>query len=259
MIDLHSHVLPGLDDGARDIRGALAMARAACADGIGAVVATPHIDHVHAVAPLAVLEAAIGLRRALRAAEVPLRVLTGGELTPARAAELSDPELRAVALGASACVLLECPLRRGGPPLEEALFSLSLRGFRVLLAHPERSPDLMGDVDRVRELVGRGALCSLTAGGVLGRFGARPREFAQRLLDAGLVHNLASDGHDVRSRPLALRLALGVAARGRGGEALGAWLGHDVPAALLEDRVLPPRPAAEGRASSGGRRRRGRR
>lgn len=258
MIDLHAHALPGLDDGPRDATAALAIARAAHDDGIETVVATPHIDHVHGVAPLDVLRAALSLRRTLTAAGVPLQLLTGGEVTVARAAELSDAELRAVALGAGSCVLLECPLRRGGPSLEEALFTLTLRGFRVLLAHPERSPDLLGDVPRVHELVERGALCSLTAGGVLGRFGARGREFSQRLLDAGLVHNVASDGHDTGGRPVALRLALGVAARGRGGEAMARWLARDVPLALLEDRALPARPAPQGRVESGCRGRRGR-
>lgn len=247
MIDLHSHVLPGLDDGARTQEDALAMARAAVQDGISCVVATPHIDHVHDLGPLDVLRAGLELRRLLGREGVPLELLTGGEVTALRALELSDSELRALALGTSSWVLLECPLTRGGVTLEEALFALELRGFRALLAHPERSPHLLGDSARVRELVDRGALCSITAGSLLGRFGLPARTFALELLDRGLVHNVGSDGHDAARRPLALGKALDAvvfAHPNRPG--LRHWLGDDVPRALLSDRappVLPPPPA----------------
>lgn len=249
MIDLHAHLLPGIDDGPTTTDEAVAMARAARDDGIETVVTTPHVDHVHGVDPFAILNGALRLRAALVEAGVELKVLTGAEVTILRAAEMTDLELGSVALGTSRCVLLECPLRRGGGSVEEALFALDLRRFTVLLAHPERSPDLLGDVDRVRELVERGAYCSITAGSILGRFGPLARTFAFRLLGEGLVHNIASDGHDNRKRPMALRLALGVAGRtADDGDALAHWLARDVPLALLADRPLPPAPAPAQRA-----------
>ncbi len=254
MIDLHCHLLPGLDDGPGSVEESVRMARAALEDGVDCLVATPHIDHVHHVEPQHILESTLALRRALREVDLPLRVLTGGEVTIARAAELSDAELRAVALGTSSWVLLECPLVRGAGSLEETVFSLQLRGFRALLAHPERSPQLMGDVDRVEELVRRGALCSVSGGALLGRFGSMARVFARKLLDQGLVHNVGSDAHDGEKRPPTLARALEAAVTGASRHPVTArWLGHDVPEALLADGPLPPRPVP-GRWRGGARR-----
>lgn len=245
MIDLHSHLLPGLDDGPRTDAEALVMARRARKDGITSVVATPHIDHVHGVTAADVLRAGLALRRMLAAAQVEVNVLTGGEVTAMRASELSDSELRAVALGSSSWVLLECPLSRTAPALEEAVFALELRGFRVVLAHPERSPQLLGNVERVRELVGRGALCSITGGSLLGRFGSPPKTFCVKLLAEGLVHNVASDAHDDARRPLALAEAVAEAVRvGPFRPGFARWLTHDVPEAVLADRPVPDLPPA---------------
>lgn len=247
MIDLHAHLLPGLDDGPRTNEDALVMARRARKDGIECVVATPHVDHVHGVTPTAILVAALRLRRALIDAKIDVKILTGGEVTAIRASELTDAELRAVALGASSWVLLECPLTRRAVALEEAVFNLELRGFRAVLAHPERSPQLLGNIERVRTLVDRGALCSVTGGSLLGRFGSTAKAFVAKLLAQGLVHNVASDGHDDEARPLSLAEAVAEAVRvspARPGFA--RWLTHDVPEAILADEPVPALPA-EGR------------
>lgn len=246
VIDLHSHLLPGLDDGPAAVGESLEMARAAAADGITCAVATPHVDHGYGIAPAAILAAAIALRTALREADVDLEVLTGGEVTVTRLPELSDPELSAVALGRSSWVLLECPLRPAREALDRGVFELSLRGYRPLLAHPERSPDLQRDPDRVAKLVDRGALCSVSAGALVGSFGSTVRKFAFRLLAEGLVHNIASDAHDPHRRPLVLGAARDVAAEREGPE-VARWLVEDVPNALLEG-AEPPAPPAGRRA-----------
>lgn len=257
MIDLHSHLLPGIDDGPGSMEQSIAMARGAEADGIKTVVATPHVDHAHRVVPARIPTVALEVRSALQAAKVDISLLTGGELSITRLSELTEPELRTVALGRSSWVLLECPLRRAGArALEAAVFELRVRGYSPLLAHPERSPDLLSDVKRVRALVAGGCLCSITAGALLGQFGTTSRRFALQLLDEGLAHNVASDGHDADRRPLALAQAMKMlSSRGPTGDALARWLVEDVPRALLEDRPVPDRPEGREGGRSGGFRR----
>lgn len=243
MIDLHSHVLPGIDDGPASLEGSLALARAAAQSGVRTLIATPHIDHSYGLAPASVAEAVQRLAARLREEEIALEVLPGGEVALSRCPELRDEELRAVSLGGGPYILLESPLQAAAIGLESAVFDLHVRGFRVLLAHPERSPVFMRDPDTLRRLVEQGALCQITAGSLLGRFGRTVRSFSLTLLREGLVHDVASDAHDAQRRPPGLREGL-AAAEGdvRGLNDQIAWLTEQAPAAILRGEPLPPRP-----------------
>jgi protein-tyrosine phosphatase len=243
VIDLHSHILPGLDDGPDDFEGALAMARAAVAAGTTTMACTPHIDYLQGVDPLEVPYAVADLDLDLAASGVELELVPGGEVALNRLPELSDDELAAVCLGDGRWILLECPLDPVGGPLEEAVFMLQSRGFHVLLAHPERSPAFLRRPDRVRNLVAQGALTSITAGALAGRFGRPPRDLAVRLLEEGVVHSVASDTHDALRRPPDL---LGGLAAGeqllKGLDRLADWLTEDVPGAVVTGAAPPPAP-----------------
>ncbi len=248
MIDLHSHVLPGIDDGPSSVEGSLALARAAAESGVRTLVATPHIDHTYGLAPARVHEAVERLGVRLREEGIPLDVLPGGEVALSRCSELSDEDLRAVCLGGGPYVLLESPLQAVAVALEPAVFELQVRGFRVLLAHPERSPIFMRDPERLRRLVDRGALCQITAGSLHGRFGRTVRSYTLTLLREGLVHDVASDAHDDQRRPPGLREGLAAAERDvRGLDELAGWLTEEAPAAILRGETLPPRPELPGR------------
>ena len=138
-LDLHCHVLPGIDDGARDVGDALAMARQAEADGIVAICATPHIrsDHAVRVEELPARRAELGA--ALVEAGCGTRVLPGGEVAADMLDALDDPELASVALGGSGkWILLEPAAGPLDERVEAAVDALNDRGFRALLAHPER-------------------------------------------------------------------------------------------------------------------------
>jgi protein-tyrosine phosphatase len=205
LVDLHSHILPGVDDGAPDIETAIAMARTAAADGIRVMVATPHVSFEYDLDPREVGRQVGELNLVLAREEVPLAVLPGGEIALTRLAALDAPALRLLSLGAGPYLLVETPYAGSAPFLEEVLFDLDLRGFRTILAHPERCAMFQDDQDRLARLVERGVLCSVNAGSMAGQFGRRVRDFVVHLFREGVVHNVASDAHDDDVRRAELR------------------------------------------------------
>jgi protein-tyrosine phosphatase len=244
MIDLHAHLLPAIDDGPPEISGAVELATAAVQAGTRTMAATPHIGFAHGVAPAGLAARVADLRATLADAAVPLEVAAGGELAPERALDLSDDELRAIALGGSRCVLLECPFTRAGGLMPRLVAHLQAKGMRVLLAHPERSPAFLDDADALRALVERGAFAQLTAGSLGGVFGSTVRRASRTFLEQGLVHCVASDAHTAsggRSPALAVPVAAALDGWGQEPE-LTRWLCRDAPRALLDDSELPPRP-----------------
>ena len=239
MIDLHAHVLPGLDDGPADVPGAVALARAAVAAGTQVMAATPHIDHRHGVDALALPGLVAGLAAELARQSIPLTLRAGGELAPERALDLSVEDLDAIALGDGGCVLLECPFSESGTLISNLHRHIAARGHRILLAHPERSPTFVGRPERIEELIDRGAFVQVTAASLLGHFGRTVERFSRVLLERGLVHVVASDAHDARGRaPVAPAV---LAAAGLGDE-LVEFLTDHAPAALLDGRPVPAPP-----------------
>jgi protein-tyrosine phosphatase len=237
-----------LDDGPADIEGSVALARAAVAAGTCTIVATPHIRDDYPF-PLEARDARLAdVRRALGDAGVPLAVVAGGELSLSRAADLTDDELARVCLGAGSYLLVESPYSLVGEFLENAIFELQLRGFRPVLAHPERSPSFHGDLKRLAALVDRGVLVSITAGSMSGQFGRTVRRATAEMLAADLVHNVASDAHGAYGRGPGLLSAFDAADDDlRGIAAQARWYTGDVPAAMLAGEQLPPRPGRVGR------------
>jgi protein-tyrosine phosphatase len=246
VIDLHCHILPGLDDGAAGLDDSLALAEACVREGIETVAATPHLSPDYPTAPEAVAAGVAEVRAALGRAGIPLALVGGAEISFSSLAALDTEALRRLTLGGADTLLLESPYGAGGPYLEEAVFDLQVRGFRVLLAHPERSPPFQEHPERVAALVDRGALCCVNAGSMRGRFGKRALRTTIELFRRGVVHNVASDAHDLRTRPPGLRSGLAALERELPGlRRQAAWYTRDVPAALLEGGPLPTRPQAQ--------------
>ena len=194
MIDLHSHILPGLDDGALDLADSVAMAREAERDGIAVVCATPHIRSDHDVRIDELPERVAELQRALDADGVSVRIAQGGEVSQLAADALSRAHLRAVSLAGGGWILLEPapgPLDDG---LDELVERLAERGARTIIAHPERhaGADFEG---RLRSLVERGCLIQWTAEFIAQTDPSDPDDFVLRLAREGLVHLLGSDAH----------------------------------------------------------------
>ena len=239
MIDLHSHLLPGIDDGVRTTAESLDLLRAAHEDGIARIAATPHVREDYPTTPAEMELRLAEVCGAAREAAIPVEVLPGGELDLEFAARLDDADLRRFGLGGtSSLLLLEFPYLGWPLQLADLVFDLQLRGFRIVLAHPERNVDVQHEPERLRPLVDSGVVVQLTAASLDGRLGGAPRTAAKRLIDSRLAHLLASDAHapDVRS------VGLSRAREAAGDDAVARWLTEDVPAALLAGDALPQRP-----------------
>ena len=239
MIDLHTHILPGIDDGPRDLAGSLTMAEVAAANGIHVLVATPHVrEDWPRVDPRRIPEWAAEVEQAFVHYGIAVRVAPGAELAITRAVDMDDAQLREVTLGGNGRdILLETPHGPLPSLFEGVATDLQRRGFRVTIAHPELNRDLQSDPEPVRRLVAQGALVQVTASSLAsGRLSRRGR-LARRLMKEGLVHVVASDSHSADWRPpdLSPVRSLGT---------LGAWLTQAVPAAILAGSPLPPRPRA---------------
>lgn len=242
-VDLHAHVLPGVDDGPATLEDTLALAEAAVASGTGRIVATPHVNEDRYIAPEAIGPAVEEVNRHLEEASIALRVEAGAEIALTRLPTLTDAELASLRLGDGPYLLLECPFAVGAGEFEPLIHAVQAHGHGVLLAHPERCPAFQRAPDRLARLVDRGALVQLTAGVLRGAFGSRTREFAHHLLREDLVHVLASDAHDAVRRPPGLGDALWHAGREVPGIlAREEWLTEAVPAAILAGDPIPAAP-----------------
>lgn len=237
MLDLHSHILPGLDDGARTLEEALAIARAAAADGIVAIAGTPHVRDDYPTTAAAMLAAAASLRAALESERIELTLLTGGELALDRAAALDGDELRSFGLGGSRYLLLETPYSGWPLDLPTRVFELQAAGFAPILAHPERNPAATAAL--LEPLVAAGLLVQVTAASLDGRLGRGVRAAGLDLVERGLAHLIASDAH----APAVRGVGMSAAAAAVGGGELARWLTVDVPQAIVAGEALPPRPA----------------
>jgi protein-tyrosine phosphatase len=197
LIDLHAHILPGYDDGVRSIEEARDMARAAAAEGVTAIAATPHVRDDYPTTVERMLRGVALLREDFAREGIPIEVLTGGELDLDRMWELRPDELPQFTLaGTGRWLLVEMP-HRGWPTLfERKLDALRRRGIDTLLAHPERNPEVQADPGRLGPLVAAGVRVQVTAASVDGRLGAQPLACSRWLLERGLVHVLASDAHE---------------------------------------------------------------
>lgn len=219
MIDLHCHLLPGIDDGAKDIEMSLAMARMAAADGITTTACTPHIlPGVYNNTGPEILLATARLREAVVQAGIPLRLVAGADVhvAPDLGSRLRDG--RALTLSGTRYLLLEPPHHLVPPRMEDHIFGLRTAGFVPIITHPERLSWIEGNYDLMRRLVYGGNLMQLTAGSLLGRFGRRPRYWAERMLDDGLCHVLATDAHNTAQRVPVLSEARELVARRLGAE-----------------------------------------
>jgi protein-tyrosine phosphatase len=255
VIDLHTHVLPGVDDGPASMEESVALARVAETVGIDRLVATPHVSFDVPTAASTVAAGVAEVNRRLAAEGVSVRVEPGGEIAAGYGAGLEDDELRLLRLGGGDWLLLECPLTRSAPGFELILRALHARGHRIVLAHPERSPVIRRQPQMLRALVDEGMLSSITAGSLIGRFGGEVREFALTMLEAGVVHNVTSDAHDPVRRAPGLRGAVLAADAELPGLADQLdWLTRDVPAAILGGGPVPTPPAPPPRRRRGRRR-----
>jgi len=202
MYDLHSHLLPGIDDGSPDYETSLTMARAYVDQGVQCVACTPHIlpGLYHNSGPQ-IKTAVTELQQRLDEAAIPLRLVAGADnhIIPDFVAGLKQGRL--LPIGDSCYVLVEPPHHIAPVRLEDLFFSILLGGYIPILTHPERLSWIESKYDVMTTLAAKGVWMQLTSGSLSGRFGRRPRYWAQRMLEEGLVQILATDAHDTVRRP----------------------------------------------------------
>ena len=248
MIDLHCHLLPGVDDGSKTLAMSLDMGRMACADGISTVVCTPHIlPTVYENQGPNIKAAVTSLQEALAREDIPLRLLSGADvhIAPDLLSGLNDG--RILTLAGSRYLLLEPPHHIMPPQFEECIFALQSAGYVAILTHPERLSWIEPQYALIRRMVHRGLWIQLTAGSLTGRFGEDPRYWAERMLDEGLCHVMATDAHNTSSRPPHLARAQAMVEHRLGATEAGNIF-RTRPKGVIENvgpAELPPLPAGD--------------
>ena len=243
MVDLHCHILFGLDDGPKNIEDSLAMAEDAIADGITHVVATPHCSSQFLFDFANVRAARDALAEKLHAR---LKLATGCDF------HLNHENLLAVrkhpvpfCINQKDYLLVEFNEFSIPPAMDQTLHELQLAGLRPIITHPERNPILRENLQRVVEWAEQGCVIQMTGSALTGFWGERTRHAAEWLLESQAVHVLATDAHDLEKRVPILSTSRDAAAQIVGDEVAEALV-NDNPSAIVNDQPLPffPRPSA---------------
>jgi protein-tyrosine phosphatase len=202
-IDIHTHILPGLDDGPLDMEGAVALARCYERVGIKSVVATPH--YLPGTAWVAskekIFECIEQLQLKLEDENIDLYIQPGMEIAYHKKTADNIVDGKLLPLGSSGCYLIEPPLTGDQHSLLEGLLELSDLGMPFILAHPERVETFQRKTVQLERLLERGWLLQINTGSLLGYFGRRSKETAEKLLKNKHIHFVASDAHDHKRRP----------------------------------------------------------
>lgn len=239
MIDLHSHILPGVDDGSADLAMSLEMARLAVADGTRVLACTPHITPgIYDNTAEDIRRRVTELQSALDASGIDLKLVAAADIhiAPDLVQKLSDGVLPRV--GNSDYFLFEPAHHVVQPGMVRLCKNLLEHGYRPILTHPERLTWIEDHYDLVTELDEAGLAVQLTAASVTGRFGRRALYWSERMLNEGRVDIIASDAHDPVNRPPGMSRAFDKIAL-RSGEQVARRMTWDNPKAILLNQALP--------------------
>jgi protein-tyrosine phosphatase len=241
-VELHFHLLPGVDDGPADLAGSLELAREAVADGIGVITCTPHARDTDVTQ---IPERTRKLSAELAAAGIELEIRPGVELAWNDLPGLDDALLQTLAQGPAdrRWLLLEAPLPGTGSlaDYEAAARELRERGFGVLVGHPERSPALTSAPGAVDRLLAAGDRLQLNGSSLIGYHGAVPRTFGLDLARSGRASVIASDAHAPHARGPSLGAAVDVLRRHGMPAAVAERMVAATPRALLDEGIEPAR------------------
>jgi protein-tyrosine phosphatase len=210
MIDIHCHILPGIDDGARTLEDSIEMAKAAVAQGIHTIVATPHhrnnqFDNFYSDILIQVDK----LNRSLQKENIPLEILPGQEtrIYGDLAEGLATKEILPVNLD-TPYILVELPTSTVPKFTSKLLYDLQVDGIIPIIVHPERNSELLAKPEKLYELVKNGALTQVTAASLVGKFGKKIKTFSHEIIQSNLTHFIASDAHNVHNRDFQMQEAI---------------------------------------------------
>jgi protein-tyrosine phosphatase len=208
MIDVHCHILPGVDDGAQDLSDSIKMARKAVEQGIDTIVATPHHLNSHYENPKRQIIARVEeLNHALVQEKIELKILPGQE-TRIYGEMVGGYEIGDIlAMNHSQYVLVEFSSSHVPRYTEKLFYDLQMKGLIPVIVHPERNQEIIERPEILYQLVEKGALTQITAASIIGDFGKKISRFSQQLIEANLTHFIASDAHNTGKRTFKLREA----------------------------------------------------
>lgn len=208
MIDIHCHILPGVDDGAKTEEDSLAMARDAVAQGIDTIIATPHhrngkYDNERA----SIIQNVAILRELLIFEGIPLNILAGQEtrINGEMIEDINKGEL--LSLNDTKYLFVEFPSGSVPRYAQQMLFDIQVAGYIPVIVHPERNQELILNPAKLYEFVQKGALTQITAASLVGKFGKNIQKFSDQLIGANLTHFIASDAHNTTTRGFCLEEA----------------------------------------------------
>lgn len=201
MIDIHSHILPAVDDGSKNTEESLLMLEAAINSGIRTIVATPHYNYKYANNKSKILTEVDKLNQLIKTNNLNINILPGQEVR-IYGELLEDYEAGKLLTIADtgSYMLVEFPFQHIPHYAESLLYNIELSGIKPIIAHPERNSQILEDPDKLYNLVEKGALTQLTTSSLIGYFGKSIQRFCNQLIKANLVHTIATDAHNMSNR-----------------------------------------------------------
>lgn len=241
MIDIHTHILPDMDDGARSEAESLLMLQAAVQNGIGTIVATPHFSQRYVSKKPDVLVKTDRLQQLVLENGLDLQILPGQEVRIYDEL-ITDYNLgKIMTLANSRYMLIEFPANQIPSCAERIFYELEVMGIKPIIAHPERHLVFLEDPEKLYSFVRRGALAQLTTSSILGFFGKNVQKFSHQLIDANLIHVVASDTHNLHKRPFNLSEAYEKIFQKHGIEQVD-YLGNNAYSIVMDETIYPKEP-----------------
>ncbi|WP_018930687.1 tyrosine-protein phosphatase [Gracilibacillus lacisalsi] len=209
MIDIHCHILPGVDDGAKHMEDSVQMAKSAVSQGINTIIATPHhLNGSYDNYKDDILLAVDQLNKRLQEEEIPLTILPGQEtrINGDMLTDLENGQLLPLN-DTSGYLFVELPSNHVPRYTKQLMFDLQLQGIKPIIVHPERNKELIENPNILYDLVSNGTLTQVTAASIAGKFGKKIKKFSLQLIEANLTHFIASDAHNITSRGFVMQEA----------------------------------------------------
>jgi protein-tyrosine phosphatase len=201
MIDIHCHILPGIDDGPRNMEESIRLAKVAVKEGIHTIIATPHHKNGRYINPkVKIIDLVTELNKLLNIENIPLTILPGQETAIHGEILEGYNNGEILTLDATQYLFLELPAIHVPRYTEQIIYDLQLKGIIPIIVHPERNQEIIERPDVLYQLIKNGALAQLTASSLVGVFGKKIKSFSEQLMDANLIHFIASDAHNLDKR-----------------------------------------------------------